>query len=75
MDVEARPLEAASAARPLVDRGDLLAALDRAVVLEATVISVPAGSGETWLVRAWAAGPGQRYRIERALAFQALDAG
>ena len=62
MDVEARPPEA-PAARPLVDRGDLLATLDRAAAGRVTVISAPAGSGKTCLLRAWAAGPGQRYRI------------
>jgi LuxR family maltose regulon positive regulatory protein len=63
MYVKARPLEAAPAARPLVDRGDLLAALDRAAAGQVTIISAPAGSGKTYLLRAWAAGPGQRYRI------------
>jgi LuxR family maltose regulon positive regulatory protein len=63
MDVEARPLEVAPAARPLVDRGDLLAALDRAAAGKVTVISAPAGSGKTYLLRAWAAHVGQRYRI------------
>src|SRR6266481_7686650 len=63
MDVKARPLEAAPAARPLVDRGDLVAALDRAAAEKVTLISAPAGSGKTCLLHAWAAGPGQRYRI------------
>ena len=51
------------AARPLVDRADLLAALERATAGKVTVIAAPAGSGKTCLLRAWAAGPGQRHRI------------
>ena len=39
----------------LVDRGRLVAALDRAVARKVTVISAPAGSGKTSLLRAWAA--------------------
>jgi LuxR family maltose regulon positive regulatory protein len=50
-------------ARPLVDRGDLVAALDRAAAGKVTVISAGAGSGKTCLLRAWAAGPGQRHRV------------
>jgi LuxR family maltose regulon positive regulatory protein len=47
----------------LIDRDDLLAALDRAAVRKVTIISAPAGSGKTSLLRAWAGGPGQRYRL------------
>ncbi len=39
----------------LVDRDRLVAALDRAVARKVTVISAPAGSGKTSLLRAWAA--------------------
>jgi LuxR family transcriptional regulator, maltose regulon positive regulatory protein len=63
MDVKAKPLHAVPPARPLVDRTDLLAALDRAAAGKVTVISAPAGSGKTCLLRAWAAGPGQRHRV------------
>jgi len=63
MDVRARPLHAAPPARPLVDRTDLLAALARAAAGKATVISAPAGSGKTCLLRAWAASRGQRFRV------------
>ena len=63
MGVKAKALEAAPAGSPLVNRGDLLAALDRAAAGKVTVISAPAGSGKTCLLRAWAAGPGQRCRI------------
>ena len=38
----------------LIDRADLLAALDRASARQVTIISAPAGSGKTSLLRAWA---------------------
>ena len=38
----------------LIDRADLLAALDRASARKVTIISAPAGSGKTSLLRAWA---------------------
>jgi LuxR family maltose regulon positive regulatory protein len=47
----------------LIDRGDLLAALDRASARKVTIISAPAGSGKTSLLRAWADRPGQRHRL------------
>jgi LuxR family maltose regulon positive regulatory protein len=47
----------------LIGRGDLVAALDRAAAGKVTVISAPAGSGKTSLLRAWAGRPGQRYRL------------
>jgi LuxR family transcriptional regulator, maltose regulon positive regulatory protein len=47
----------------LIDRGDLLAALDRAAAGKVTIISAPAGSGKTSLLRAWADRPGQRHRL------------
>jgi LuxR family maltose regulon positive regulatory protein len=47
----------------LIDRGDLLAALDRAAVRKVTIISAPAGSGKTSLLRAWADRPGQPHRL------------
>src|SRR3954454_18089924 len=43
-----------SVARRLLDRRDLLGLLDRAVTRRVTVISAPAGSGKTSLLRAWA---------------------
>jgi LuxR family maltose regulon positive regulatory protein len=49
----------AAAGPRLIDRGDLLAALDRAAAGKVTVISAPAGSGKTSLLRAWAGRPGQ----------------
>jgi LuxR family transcriptional regulator, maltose regulon positive regulatory protein len=47
----------------LIDRGDLLAALDRAAARTVTIISAPAGSGKTSLLRAWADRQGQRGRL------------
>jgi LuxR family maltose regulon positive regulatory protein len=47
----------------LIDRGDLVAALDRAAARKVTVISAPAGSGKTSLLRAWADRPGQPRRL------------
>ena len=53
----------APAAPRLIDRGDLLAALDRAAARMVTIISAPAGSGKTSLLRAWADRPGQPHRL------------
>ena len=53
----------AQAATRLIQRGDLLASLDRATAAKVTLISAPAGSGKTSLLRAWADGPGQPYRL------------
>ena len=47
----------------LIDRDDLLAALDRAAARKVTIISAPAGSGKTSLLRAWADRPGQPHRL------------
>jgi LuxR family transcriptional regulator, maltose regulon positive regulatory protein len=47
----------------LIDRSDLLAALDRAATRKVTIISAPAGSGKTSLLRAWADRPGQPHRL------------
>ena len=47
----------------LIDRGDLVAALDRAAARKVTIISAPAGSGKTSLLRAWAGGPGRPRRL------------
>ena len=53
----------APATPPLIGRGDLLAALDRAAARKVTIISAPAGSGKTSLLRAWAHRPGQPHRL------------
>ena len=47
----------------LIDRGDLLSALDRAAARTVTIISAPAGSGKTSLLRAWADRQGERRRL------------
>ncbi len=58
-----------SAAGGLLDRGDLLQLLDRAVTKRVTVISAPAGSGKTSLLRAWA----DRSTDVRRVAFVSVD--
>src|SRR5580704_2882006 len=60
---QGRPLTVARAALRPIDRGDLVAALDRAAARKVTVISAPAGSGKTSLLRAWAHGPGSPGRL------------
>jgi LuxR family maltose regulon positive regulatory protein len=47
----------------LIQRGELLASLDRATTARVTLVSAPAGSGKTSLLRAWAGGAGQAYRL------------
>ena len=47
----------------LIDRGDLLAALDDAAARKVAIISAPAGSGKTSLLRGWADRPGQPRRL------------
>jgi LuxR family maltose regulon positive regulatory protein len=59
----ANPPRQAPAAPRLIQREDLLAALDRAADAKVTLISAPAGSGKTSLLRAWADGPAQSYRL------------
>jgi LuxR family maltose regulon positive regulatory protein len=49
--------------RRLIARDDLLATLDRGSARKVTVISAPAGSGKTSLLRAWASRPGQPRRL------------
>jgi LuxR family maltose regulon positive regulatory protein len=56
-------LTVAPATPRLIDRGDLFAALDRAAARKVTIISAPAGSGKTCLLRAWADRPGQPHRL------------
>src|ERR1700731_1269913 len=57
------PPKPAQAATRLIQRGELLASLDRATAAKVTLISAPAGGGKTSLLRAWADGPGQPYRL------------
>ena len=47
----------------LIDRGDLVAALDRASARKVTIITAPAGSGKTSLLRAWADRPARAHRL------------
>ena len=47
----------------LIDRSDLLAALDRAAAGKVTILSAPAGSGKTSLLRAWADRAGQPHGL------------
>jgi LuxR family maltose regulon positive regulatory protein len=63
VDIEADFSGVAPATLRLIDRGDLVAALDRAAASKVTIISAPAGSGKTCPLRAWADRPGQRYRL------------
>jgi LuxR family transcriptional regulator, maltose regulon positive regulatory protein len=56
-------LSVAPATLRLIDRGDLLAALDRAAARKVTILSAPAGSGKTSLLRVWADRPGQWHRL------------
>src|SRR6202040_167976 len=60
---QGRPMTVAPAAPRLIDRGDLVAALDRAATRKVTIISAPAGSGKTSLLRAWADRPVERRRL------------
>lgn len=55
--------EPGPAAPRLIQRGELLASLDRTAEAKVTLISGPAGSGKTSLLRAWADGPGQAHRL------------
>jgi LuxR family maltose regulon positive regulatory protein len=56
-------VKVAPATPRLIDRDDLLAALDRAAARKVTILSAPAGSGKTSLLRAFADRPGQGYRL------------
>src|SRR5580704_15816803 len=47
----------------LIGRDELVACLDRAAAGKVTIISAPAGSGKTSLLRAWAARPGRPHRV------------
>jgi LuxR family maltose regulon positive regulatory protein len=51
------------AAPRLIERGDLVAELDRAAARKVTLISAPAGSGKTSLLRAWAGRHGEGRRL------------
>ena len=55
----------------LIDRPDLVAALDRAAEKKVTVISAPAGSGKTSLLRLWC----ERRAHDRRIAFMSVRPG
>jgi len=50
-------------AHRMLARDDLVARLDRAAARKVTIISAPAGSGKTSLLRAWAGRPGRGHRV------------
>jgi LuxR family maltose regulon positive regulatory protein len=58
-----------SVGRGALDRSDLLQMLDRAVSKRVTIVSAPAGSGKTSLLRAWA----ERSTEGRRVAFVTVD--
>ena len=67
-----RVTEIPAAARPgLIDRHDLVAALDQATGKRVTIISAPAGSGKTSLLRVWADRAGR----DRRVAFMSVRPG
>src|SRR6266480_3318117 len=51
------------APQPLIARDDLVASLDGMTTRKVTVISAPAGSGKTSLLRAWAGRPDRAHRL------------
>jgi LuxR family maltose regulon positive regulatory protein len=68
-DLERATSSDAPVVRGLLDRGDLLRQLDRAVTKRVTVISAPPGSGKTSLLRAWA----DRATNPRRVTFVSVD--
>src|ERR1700759_697335 len=54
VDQVRRPADGGGARQPLIARDDLVACLDRMTARKVTIISAPAGSGKTSLLRAWA---------------------
>ena len=58
-----RPGEGGMGTARLIARDDLVACLDRAAAGKVTIISAPAGSGKTSLLRAWAGRPGRAHRV------------
>ncbi|MEV0803233.1 LuxR C-terminal-related transcriptional regulator [Kribbella sp. NPDC050281] len=65
------PAEDGATRRGLINRRDLIAALDEAVKRRVTVISAPAGSGKTSLLRDWA----DRRHHDRRIVFVSVKPG
>jgi LuxR family transcriptional regulator, maltose regulon positive regulatory protein len=61
--VSASPRNPAPAAPRLIQREELLTSLVRAAEAKVTLVSAPAGSGKTSLLRAWSEGPGRQYQL------------
>src|SRR5690349_13087116 len=61
--ISRRALTVAPAALRLIARAELVAAMARAVTRKVTIITAPAGSGKTSLLRAWADRPEQPRRL------------
>jgi LuxR family maltose regulon positive regulatory protein len=58
-----QPGEGGMGTARLIARDDLVACLDRAAAGKVTIISAPAGSGKTSLLRAWAGRPARAHRV------------
>jgi LuxR family transcriptional regulator, maltose regulon positive regulatory protein len=71
MALGTQPRKPGPAPPRLIRRGELLASLDRAAEAKVTLVSAPAGSGKTSLLRAWADG---RHEPDR-LAFVQVQRG
>jgi LuxR family transcriptional regulator, maltose regulon positive regulatory protein len=63
LGTKGRPVTVDRAKPRLIGRGDLLTALDRAAAGKVTIISAPAGSGKTSLLRAWTDRAGRPGRL------------
>src|ERR1700735_4780791 len=63
-------MDMAPATLQLIERGDLLAALDRAAEKKVTIISAPAGSGKTSLLGAWAGRTGEQQQRRAVMQVQ-----
>jgi LuxR family transcriptional regulator, maltose regulon positive regulatory protein len=70
-DTPAAAREAGPARSGLINRHDLITALEHAAGKRVTIISAPAGSGKTSLLRAWA----DRRHPDRRIAFMSVKPG
>jgi LuxR family maltose regulon positive regulatory protein len=62
-DMSAAPERARAGSRQMIAGYDLVAALDRPAGNQVTIISAPAGSGKTSLLRAWTHRRGREGRV------------